>query len=165
MSNPLLRPNDPKFQQPEIRDNEGKNRFAEAADKHSSAQETTDIYAVAPGDEPRPFVPQYEVQQRSRANLLLILGGLGWAAALIGGISLTGIFAIGWLAPLLGIFPAGGAWFLAHEEIRAIRSGAIAPQALSPTRHSYWLGVTGLLACLAIVAAMIYREMNVLPAL
>ena len=165
MSNPLLRPNDPKFQKPDIRDTEGKNRFAEAGDKQDSSQRPDDIYAAAASGEPRPFVPQYEVQQRSRVNLLLILGGLGWAAALIGGISLTGIFATGWLAPLLGIFPAGGAWFLAHEEIRAIRAGAIAPQALSPTRHSYWLGLTALLACLAIVAAMIYRQMNFLPAL
>src|SRR5262245_35755601 len=103
MSNPLLRPNDPRFQKRDIRDAEGKNKFAEAGDEANSPETGRDVYAAVAGDDVRPFVPKYEVQQRSRARLLLFLGGLGWAAALVGATSLAGLFDIGWLSPLLGI--------------------------------------------------------------
>jgi hypothetical protein len=95
--------------------------------------------------------------------LLLFLGGLGWVAALIGGISLAGLFNLGWISPLLGVIPAGATWFLAHEELKAIELGAIAAEARSPARHAYWLGLTALTVCVGIVAAMIYRQMHFLP--
>ncbi|HMC09933.1 MAG TPA: hypothetical protein VKH44_01530 [Pirellulaceae bacterium] len=163
MSNPLLRPNDPRFQKPDVRDAEGKNRFGESGEKVDSPDAGNEVYAAATTDEVRPFVPRYDVQQRSRAGLLLFLGGLGWAAAVIGGISLAGLFNLGWISPLLGVIPAGAAWFLAHEELKAIELGAIAAEARSPARHAYWLGLTALIACLGIVAAMIYRQMHFLP--
>jgi hypothetical protein len=161
MSNPLLRPNDPRFQKTDVHDAEGKNRFGESEQREEVAP--SDIYAAAATDEARPFAPQYEVQQRSRATLLLWLGGLGWFAASLGAVSYTGLFDIGWVAPLLGLAPAAAAWFLAYEDLKAIRVGAIDEAALSPTRHAFWLGVSGLVACAAIIAAMIYHQMRFLP--
>src|SRR5205814_10361373 len=114
-------------------------------------------------DEERPFVPRYEVQQQPRTGLLLLLGGLAWAAAVVGVASLAGLLSLGWISPLLGAGPGAIAWLLAHAELKAIRVGAIAAEARSQTRHAFWLGLSGLLICLAIVAAMIYRRMNFFP--
>jgi hypothetical protein len=162
MSNPLLRPNDPRFQKPDVRDEAGKNRFGEAAAEPQLSDAGNDAYATGT-DEVRPFVPQYDVQQQSRAGLLMILGGIGWAAAFVGGVSLAGWVNLGWLGPLLGLIPAGAAWFLAHEELRAIGLGAISGESRSLARQAYWEGLTALIACAAVVAAMIYRQMNFFP--
>jgi hypothetical protein len=163
MSNPLLKPNDPRFQKPELRDEAGKNRFGEGPQPEQTPQSESEVYAAAATDEARPFVPRYEAQQQPRTGLLLLFGGLSWAAAALGAISLTGAFSLGWILPLLGIGPGAAAWFLAYEDLKAIRVGAITADARSQTRHAVWLGVTALLACLAIVAAMIYRQMHFLP--
>jgi hypothetical protein len=163
MSNPLLRPHDPRFQKPDIRDSEGKNRFGEAANDQDAANAVDEVFAASVDPDPRPYEPRYEAQQPSRARLLLVLGGFGWAAAVAGAFSLVSGFDIGWLSPLLGVFPAGAAWFMSHAEMRAIQIGAMDPTAQSPVRHAFWLGLTSLLACLAIVVAMVYRQMHLLP--
>lgn len=168
MSNPLLRPNDPKFQRPDVHTADGKNPFGETAVAKTSTAQTSpapagDVYAAPPADEAQPYTAKYLVQQQSRAGLLIFLGGAAWGAAAVGAFSFSGWFDIGWLAPLLGVGPAGAAWFLAHEELKAIQAGAIANSAKEPARHAFWLGLTGLLACLAVVATMIYQQMHVLP--
>jgi len=163
MSNPLLRPNDPRFQKPDVHDPAGKNRFGESDQPAEATQSESEVYAAAASEEARPFEPRYEAQQQPRTNLLLLLGGLSWAGAAFGAISLTGAINLGWILPLLGIGPGGAAWFLAYEDLKAIRVGAITAEAHSQTRYAFWLGMTALLACLAIVAAMIYRQMHFLP--
>src|SRR2546423_975245 len=107
MSNPLLRPNDPRFQKPDIHDTDGKNRFGDSGKEQSPAPGSDGFYAATTTDEARPFVPQYQVQQQSRPRLLFTLAGVGWAAACIGAVSLTGLFDFGWISPLLGVVPAG----------------------------------------------------------
>jgi len=168
MSNPLLHPNDPRFQRPELRDAADKNPFADQNSPPDRAPEdratqTGDVYSPAAADEAQPFAAQYPVQQTSRASLLLFLGGVGWGAAAVGAFSFTGWFDAGWLSPLLGLGPAGAGWLLAHEELKAIRAGAISNHAQSQARHAFWLGLTGLIACIGIVIAMICREMRLLP--
>jgi hypothetical protein len=163
MSNPLLRPNDPRFQKPELRDAEGKNRFSEGKQQTESPDRDADVFAAAAANEKRPFEPRYEAQQEPRTWLLFLLGGLSWVAAGIGTFSLTGLLDLGWISPLAGLIPGGAAWFLAYEELKAIRVGAITANARSQTLYAFWLGLTGLLACVGIVAAMIYREMHFLP--
>lgn len=163
MSNPLLKPNDPRFQKPEIHDPSGKNRFGEGPPPEQPPQAQSQVYAAAATEEARPFVPRYEAQQQPRTGLLLVLGGLSWAGAALGAISLTGGFNLGWILPLLGIGPGLAAWFLGYEELKAIRVGAIGSESRSQTRYALWLGITALIACGAIVAGMIYRGMNLLP--
>jgi hypothetical protein len=168
MSNPLLKPNDPRFQKPQVEAEA--NPFAESPAERASAGgpgsavEEQNVFAPAAGaGDDRPFVPAYTAQQQPRFPILLVLGAVGWFAAVLGAIALAGLFDIGWLAPLLGLGPAGAAWLLAHEDLKAIRAGAIAAEAHQATRHAFWLGLTGLLACAGIVAAMIFREMHFLP--
>jgi hypothetical protein len=163
MSNPLLHPSDPRFQRPEIRDAAGKNPFADQNAQPDRSPDTNDVYAAAAADEAQPFTAQYSVQQTSRASLLLFLGGIGWGAAAVGAFSFTGWFDVGWLSPLLGLGPAGAAWLLAHEELKAIRAGAISQNHEPQARQAFWLGLTGLIACLGIVVAMICYELRLLP--
>jgi hypothetical protein len=163
MSNPLLKPNDPRFQKPEVRDAEGKNRFGEGPQQGAAPQQSADIYQAPAADEARPFEPRYEAQQEPRTWLLFLLGGLAWVAAAVGTVSLTGLLDLGWISPLVGLVPGGSAWFMAYEELKAIRVGAITSNARSQTLYAFWLGLTALLACVGIVAAMIYRKMHFLP--
>ena len=78
MSNPLLKPNDPRFQKPDIRDTVGKNRFADGSQQQNPPAGAEDVFSAAT-DEARPFVPKYEAQEHSRPTLLFVLGGVGWA--------------------------------------------------------------------------------------
>jgi hypothetical protein len=124
--------------------------------------ERNDAYAAAPGDA-TPFEPRYEAHQTPRTALLYLLGGMAWTGAAVGVVALSGLIPAGWICPLLGIAPAGAAWFLAWEDIKAIRTGAMAEEARPATRLAMWIGLLGLLACAAIVGSMIYREMPFLP--
>lgn len=163
MSNPLLRPNDPKFQRPDLRDEAGQNRFSEdSAPEADPPAETANNYATAAGDV-RPFEPRYEVQQQARTGLFYLLGGLGYAGMAVGLLALLRIFTTGWIAPLLGLAPAAAAWLLAWEDLKAIRAGAIAEDARPGLRLAMWLGLLAFFACASVVASMIYREMTFLP--
>jgi hypothetical protein len=168
MSNPLLRPEDPRFRRPDVRDGEGKNRFADdqapaEGDAGTPSPPPTDVFAASASGEERPYLPRYNAQQPGRPSLLLLLSGLGWLAAAGGILALLGLLDMGWIAPLLGLGPAAAAWLLAYEDLKAIQVGAVDHQVGPRTRHALWLGLTGLLLCLAIVAAMVYRQMNFLP--
>jgi hypothetical protein len=163
MSNPLLKPNDARFQPADISDAAGNNRFSEKTQPPNGPAAGAELFAASSDDEARPFVARYEVQQQSRPGLLFVLGAMGWAAAAVGAVSLTGLFDIGWICPLLGVIPAGAAWLLAHEELKQISAGVIAAQARAAARHAYWLGLTALVMCATMVAAMIYQSMNFWP--
>jgi hypothetical protein len=163
MSNPLLRPSDDRFQRPDVRDAGGKNRFSDEASAAGADLPANDAYASSASDEAQPYAARYSVQQTSHATFFLFLGGIAWGAAAMGAFSFTGLFDVGWLAPLIGVVPAGAAWLLAHEELKAIRAGAISSAAQPQARQAFWLGLLGLLACFGVVAAMISRAMHWLP--
>ena len=48
MSNPLIKPDDPRFQRPEIRDAEGKNRFGESEQPVDEAPPPVPTVSAAP---------------------------------------------------------------------------------------------------------------------
>src|SRR5947208_3549039 len=163
MSNPLIRPNDPRFQKPEIRNAEGKNRFAEGVSPEQSSENEKDVFAAAASDDERPYQPRYAAQQQPRSARLIALGGLGWIAAALGAISLTGLFVSGSICPLLGLGPSAAAWLLAWEDLKAIRAGAIEEEARPQTRLALGIGLAAFVASAGIVAAMVYRQMNFFP--
>ncbi len=163
MSNPLLRPNDPRFQKPSIQDEAGRNRFGDDQPATPSPPEAGELFAAAPSEDRRPYAPKYEAQQAPRVRLLTTLAAIGWACGLGGAVSLTGWLMMGWLLPLLGVGFSMTAWLLAHQDLRAIESGAMDASSRPPTRHAFWLGLLGLTICVAVVAAMIWRQMAVLP--
>lgn len=162
MSNPLLKPNDPRFRQPAMRDQAGTNRFGEEAEPSNEKIAVGDAFATTSGDA-RPFDPRYEAQQPSRSGILFVLGGLGWIGAAVGVLALLEWTATGWICPLLGLGPAGAAALLAWEDLKAIRVGAMADQNHPATRLALWCGLLALVACAAIVGSMIFRQMAFLP--
>jgi hypothetical protein len=164
MSNPLIKPNDPRFQKPSIADAAGQNRFAEGQQASGSAAgDTGDAFAAGAAADARPYQVQYEVTQRSRSGMLLTIAGLGLGGAVIGVIALLGIFPTGYFATLISVVPAATAWLLAYQDLKTMRLGAMDDSGRSRTRLAYWLGLFGLVACLGIVATAIWREMNLLP--
>jgi hypothetical protein len=162
MSNPLLKPNDPRFQKPDLRGAAGENRFGDAEPASDKAAGES-IFAAAAVEDARPYDPKYEAHQKSRGGLLLTLAGVGWVCGVLGSFSFTGFFSLGWLLPLLGIVPSAAAWLLAHEELKTIQTGAISDDARPDTRRAYWLGLVGLAICLAVTAAMIWQGLTFLP--
>src|SRR6186997_1034189 len=72
MSNPLLRPNDPRFQKPDLRDAAGKNQFAEGSELRSDSESTLNAFAPSGDAESRPYLPEYGAQQHSRSSILLL---------------------------------------------------------------------------------------------
>jgi hypothetical protein len=162
MPNPFLRPSDPRFRKADLRDEAGKNRFAEEQQPAESAAGDDRFQATADTD-PRPFRPRYDVQQEPRTRLLTSLGVAGWMAASLGAASLTGLIDSGWICPLLGVAPAAAGWLLARQDLEAIESGAIDSSASRGTRRAHWLALTALVAALAITIGMIFLQMSLLP--
>ena len=164
MSNPLLKPNDPRFQKPSLVDPAGQNRFAEGTAAAEGAKEDSgEAFAAGAAADARPYQPQYEVTQQARGGMLLTIAWLGIGGAVIGLIALIGLYPTGYFAPLISIVPAATAWLLAYQDLRTMQLGAMDGTGRQRTRLAYWLGLGGLIACLAIVATAIWREMNLLP--
>ena len=169
MSNPLLKPNDPRFQRPVLQDGEGKSRFSEPADdrtQDAAAAPAADgnIFAArtqAGGE--KPYQPQYETTLRHRGTLLLTLALIGLSGAAGGATALAGLQLMGWVFPLLALCPAAMAWLLACSDLNAMATGAMDPAGRSVTRLALWLGVAGIFACLGVVAAMIWLGLSLLP--
>jgi hypothetical protein len=95
--------------------------------------------------------------------MLLVIAWLGIGGAVIGMIDLVGLFPLGYFAPLISVVPAATAWLLAYQDLRTMQLGAMNDSGRPRTRLAYWLGLFSLIACLAIVATAIWKEMNLLP--
>jgi hypothetical protein len=162
MANPLLRPNDPRFQRPSVRDAGGKNPFADATTEEDPAAAEGDVYAPPDAADARPFLPQYEAQQKPRTKVLVILSLLGWAGVGVGLVEVAGV-SLGWICPLLAIVPGAAAWIIAREDLKAIDAGAIDQSLASRIQLLFWLALMAFVLCVTIVAALVYRQVNFLP--
>ena len=76
MSNPLLKPNDPRFHKPSIVDSAGQNKFGERAPADASKEPAGDAFAAGAAADARPYQPHFEATQRSRGKMLLAIAGL-----------------------------------------------------------------------------------------
>src|SRR4030095_7599685 len=132
MSNPLLKPGDPRFAKPSLIDAAGQNRFAEwdAAEQALNEAEAghnpakSDVaYSVSSATSELPFQPQYETTAPSREPLLLSLAGIGLAGTVCRAPSRSGLYLTGWLLPLCAVFAAGPAWILAYKDLGEMHLG------------------------------------------
>lgn len=155
MSNPLLRPSDPRFQRPPLRDAAGNNVFADP-DTPVPAQPADGgplparvvepagpdncfaAPAAVPGSEPA-YRPQYVSTQKHRGILLLVLAitGLAGSGAVLS--VLSGLF-VGLLG-IVTIVPASIAAVGARADLRAMEQGAIDPSGRTLTRLAMWLAL------------------------
>lgn len=163
MSNPILKPGDPRFKQPSIVDGSGQNRFADADSDEQAAQGGGDMYAATQATSERPFEPRYETTAPSRGVILLVLAIVGLAGAGLGVTSLTGIMLAGWIFPLCAIMASGTACVLAYGHLREMSTGARDDSGRELTLVALVLGMLGLFACIGSVASMIWLGLSLLP--
>ena len=172
MSNPLLKPGDPRFSKPSLIDAAGQNRFAEQdpdeqvspdAAAASDASQTAQPYTASSATSERPFQPHYETTAPSRETLHLILVSIGLAGALSGAASLLGIFHLGWFVPLCAVVAAVSAWVLAYKDLGEMHLGGRDERGRALTQLAMWLGVGGMLACVSMVAWMIMLGLSLFP--
>src|SRR5437868_249819 len=146
MSNPLLRPNDPRFAKPSPFDAEGKNKFSE--DKEIVAAKALgadgSMLEDAPSDNiysssaaSNPYQPRYEVSQSHRGGLLLGLAVTGLLSSLSGLLSLAGWWTLGWIPSFLAIVPAACALGLGWQDLRDIRLGSMDPKGETLTQIAF----------------------------
>jgi hypothetical protein len=162
MSNPLLRPNDPRFAKPSPFDPDGTNKFSEGKEV-VAAKAVNEDGSTAPDDnlysgsaESTPYQPRYEVSQSHRGVLLLVLAIVGVLGSLIGVSSLAGVFVLGWTFSVLAIIPAACALGLGWQDLRAIRLGAMDPKGQTLTEIAFWIGALGVFTSLAMDATVLF---------
>ncbi|MEX2176442.1 MAG: hypothetical protein WD872_18910 [Pirellulaceae bacterium] len=169
MSNPLLKPNDPRFSRPPLTDGEGKNRFGdpgqETAPTDAPTQPSGDHYSATVVASEQPYQPRYETTAPSRGVLLLVLAVVGIGGAGLGMTSLSGLAAAGWIFPLCATVVSMSAWLLARSDLRAMRHGGRDEAGRPLTLVAMWLGIAGLAACVGSVGAMIWLGLSLLPGL
>lgn len=171
MSNPILKPNDPRFTKPSPFDLEGKNRFSEANEVvtasavNEDGSTFVDENRYSASAESTPYQPRFEVSQGHRGVLLLVLAVTGLVGSLFGISSLAGWWVLGWVFSFLAIIPAGCALGLGWQDLRAIRLGAMDPNGRNLTQIAFWLGALGVFSSLAMDATVLYFVINFMMSL
>lgn len=166
MSNPLLKPNDPRFSKPSPFDIDGKNRFSEekevvpAAAVNADGTTAADDNLYSGSAESTPYQPRFEVSQGHRGTLLMVLAVTGLVGSLFGIASLAEIWVLGWVFSFLAIIPAGCALGLGWQDLRAIRMGAMDPSGRNQTQIAFWLGALGVFSSVAMDAVVLYFVIN-----
>lgn len=163
MSNPLLKPNDPRFTKPSLIDAAGKNVFAEGTENDIAAATVAGESAATPDDNiyrsstaNAPYQPRFEVSQGHRGVLLMVLAVTGLVGSLLGFASLSGLWVLGWVFSFLSIVPAACAMGLGWQDLRAISMGAMDPKGRNLTLIAFWLGSLGVFFSVAMDAAVLY---------
>jgi hypothetical protein len=160
MSNPLIRPNDPRFQRLPVRDESGKNRFSEEqAPPAEAAAEAPDLFASPqPGGGPEPaYKPEYISRQPSRQRPMLLLAAISLSSDAAGAIA---IWREQWTLCAIALFAGavlgGVSWYLATDEFAHLKAGVLDEE----HRSSAWAGVIlaslGVLLALALAAGAVY---------
>jgi hypothetical protein len=163
MSNPLLKPNDPRFQPPAIVDGQGNNRFADPEQAEDAKSKAEGVYSVSAAAGQQPYAPRYERSARSRGVLLLVLAIVGLSGPATGMLAMSGVILLGWVFPLCAIAPATAAWLLARSDLSEMKHGGRDDSDQQLTQAAMWLGIVGLVACLASVGSMIWLGLSLLP--
>jgi hypothetical protein len=167
MNNPLIKPNDPRFQKLPIDDEAGKNRLGDdqQAAETESNKDTMSASAFgtpkAAGKE--PYRPRYESSAPSRSKLLLGLALVGLAGATIGALGAIGLVDCGWGLPLAAAVAAGTAVFLSYADQREMTLGARDGAGRSATNMAMWLALVSLVACVALAAVMFWLGRSPFP--
>lgn len=164
MSNPILKPNDPRFTKPPLVDATGKNRFGDQEQAEAKEEKPADVFTVTPGSAgEQPYQPRFETTARSRGGVLLVVALLGVAGVAAGAASISGLLVTGWIFPLGGIVASAAAWLLAYSDLQEMKHGGRDPSGWVSTQLAMWLGIAGLVFCLAAVGAMIWWGLSLLP--
>jgi hypothetical protein len=172
MSNPLLRPDDPRFRRKDLQQSDGTNPFSEGdgvleaeseSGKQGQADRQQNVFAAPSNQGGRPFVPQYEMTADHRGGLLLGLSSIGSVAAILSWLVAGDYVGLGWLFPLLGMVPAVTAIFMAADDLRMMRMGARDPAGRGMTISALVIGVVSVITLATGIGALIYWGISWLP--
>ena len=162
MSNPLIRPNDPRFQRQPLTDESGRNRFGD--DTALQAQPANDspandsAYASPVSSEQPAYQPEYASGQPSRQRLIQTLAASAASAIALSGIA---VWLSHWTAyPLLLIaLPTSGlAWYTAADELSVIRRGGLEASHRNFARIGLAVGIACTLLTVGLLYAAIFQQ-------
>jgi hypothetical protein len=163
MSNPLLKPDDPRFRPKQLTQADGANPFAEG-DAVLEAEAVTpkregNAFAAPAGGDNLPFLPHYETTAAHRGGMLLMLT----AISILGACLSIFVGYLGWLLPLLAIVPAGVVIFLAADDLKMMRLGGRDPSGRALTLTALILSSFLVVGIAVVVGLLIYWGWNLLP--
>jgi hypothetical protein len=158
MTNPLLQPDD-RFKRPQFRSSDGQNLFGDGAAEPLPAvpqDQAGNIFAApaSSGEQTKVYAPVYVQTMSHRGNLLLSLAGLGLGGTACMLAAITG-WLPGWVFAMIGIVPALICAYLALEDQKAIRAGAMDPAGETPTTLALWGALGSIVASLGLFVAMV----------
>ncbi len=163
MSNPLLKPDDPRFRPKQIVQPDGGNPFSEGEAVLEATGEagprSTNTFASPTIEGGRPFIPQYEQTADHRGGLLLSL----ISVTFVGG--LLGLF-YGWLGlvlPFLSIVPAVAVIFMASEDLKMMKLGGRDPAGRTLTIIALILAVVLTLIIATMIGLLVYWGVSFFP--
>lgn len=158
MTNPLLQPDD-RFKRPQFRGSDGQNLFGDGAAepmREVPPEQAGNIFAApaSSGEKTEVYAPVYVQTMSHRGKLLLSLAGLGVGGTACMLAAITG-WLPGWVFALIGIVPALIGAYLALEDQKAIRAGAMDPAGETPTTLALWGALGSILATVGLFVALI----------
>lgn len=180
MSNPYIRPNDPRFQREPVVDEHGINRFADPVEAQPIDAELSpdEPIAAQPADSPNAaahpmyaspqlsatpaYQPEYVSGQPSRQRLILSIGGSALVAAASAAVS----WAVDsdWRMLLIPIclILAGTGWYLAADELSVIRKGGLDARFRPITRLGLAMNIVAALVGVGFLAVEVNTLFEVL---
>jgi hypothetical protein len=160
MSNPLIRPNDPRFQRQPITDEAGNNRFADEspvapAAGDSQPDEASSVFAP-PHSSGQTYQPEYVSGQPSRHRLIQWLCASSISAIVL---AFAALLLAHWsVYPLLLIagMISGLTWYTSADELSVIRRGGVADTHRTIARLGVVIGMAGVLLTVGVVYAALW---------
>jgi hypothetical protein len=160
MSNPLIRPNDPRFQRQPLTDEAGQNRFSDDAPVPAMPADQpradASVYASPQVSEEPAYRPEYVSGQPSRHRLIQLLSAASISAL---GVATVALWLEHWsVYPLLLVagMISGLNWYTSADELSVIRRGGVDDTHRTVAR----LGVAIGIACALATAGIVYAAFS-----
>ena len=161
MSNPLIRPSDPRFQRPPITDETGINRFSEdepiqAQPADMPATEESAFAAPQSSDE-RAYQPEYATGQPSRHRLIQTLSASALTAVSVAALTLWIEHWTVYPMLLIALPTAILNWYVAADELSVIRRGGVNADHRTVARLGLAVGIACTLSAIGILFTAIQK--------
>ncbi|ADB15189.1 hypothetical protein Psta_0501 [Pirellula staleyi DSM 6068] len=182
MSNPYLKPDDPRFQPKSPHDAAGNNLFADneivsaqladgsapstAGSSTSSGNSTPDnsnLFAASPAGSSLPFQPTYIAVGKPRIRMLVVLVGIGIFTGVIAPTLYFNGNNIGWGTMILGLPTTVTAIFIGYSDLRAMQLGAMHNDRIGIVRLIFYFAVAFTIIIALEIAGLIFAGMQFAP--
>jgi len=159
MSNPLIRPNDPRFQRQPVTDEAGLNRFSDDAPipavPADQPNPEVSAYASPQHSEQPAYRPEYVSGQPSRHRLIQLLSASSISAFVLSAIAFWleywGVYPLVLVAGMI----SGLTWYTSADELSVIRRGGVDDTHRTLARLGLAIGITCTLLTVGVVYAAV----------